>query len=237
MSENTEVNESTESTEQATPSWYYSAPTEDNSGVGGSGEAPEWLKVDKYKSVEEQAKAYPELASRFGGFEKAPEQYELPQGVEPEMFDEGILEIVKSIGKENQMGQNMFNQLVSQVAEYQTKQHEQTQAQAMEKLGEKAQERIQNVNNWLNTNAPKEIIDMVVPMGNSAEAIQALEWFINKSKSSNVANNDAQIPTALTESEFAEQLMAKDAHGNLKISVDPEYKKKMDELTAQRQRR
>ena len=37
-------------------------------GVKGTGDIPEWYKADKYKSVAEQAKAYPELLSKFGGF-------------------------------------------------------------------------------------------------------------------------------------------------------------------------
>ena len=62
--------QSTETTEQ--PSWYFTAPSDDNEGVPGNGELPSWFKVDKYKSVDEQAKAYNELATRFGGFEAAP---------------------------------------------------------------------------------------------------------------------------------------------------------------------
>ena len=217
------------------PTWFYSAPSEDNAGVGGQGDVPEWLKVDKYKSVEEQAKAYPELASRFGGFESAPEEYAMPDGFEEESFDTGIIDILKGVGKEYNMGQNMFNDLLSKVNEYQMGQIEANQQAAMEALGPNAQERINNVNNWLNTNAPKEVIEMVTPMATSAEAIQALEFFIDKSKGSKVADANAQPSQKMSKAEYGDMLMATDAHGNLKISVDPEYKKKMDELTLQMQ--
>lgn len=219
------------------PHWYYSAPNEESAGVPGQGETPpEWFKVDKFKSVDEQAKSYGELEKRFGGFVSAPEAYELPEGIEADALDEGMVNIVKEIGLENQMSQAMFNNLVGKVHEYQSGQAEAQLAQAKETLGEKADERISNVQNWLNTNAPKEIVDMVVPMANSAEAIRALEFFIDKSKGATMAQTNAQPAAKMSQSEYADALMATDSHGNLKISVDPEYKKKIDQMTLDMQR-
>lgn len=222
--------------EENIPQWYFSAPNEEtqSEGVAGNGDVPDWFVVDKYKSVEEQAKGYKELSSRFGGFESAPEEYQLPEGFEEDAVDNGMLDILKSVGKENQMGQGMFNQLVSQVSEYQNKQIEAQQQQAMEKLGPEAEQRISKVNNWLNTNAPKEMVDIIAPMGTSAEAIQAIEWFIDKSKGTTVADANAQPATKMSQADYAAKLMATDAHGNLRISVDPEYKKEIDALTASR---
>ena len=224
--------------QENTPAWYYSAPSDDFQGVPGNGDTPpEWFRVDKYKSVDEQAKAYNELASRFGGFESAPkDDYELPEGIDAESLDEGMIDIVKGLGKEYNMSQKMFNDLVSKVNDYQVAQYENAQKQAMEALGENAEERISNIQNWLNVNAPKEIVEMIIPMATSAESIKALEFFINKSKGSRVADEQARQANTVSQSEYAEMLMAKDKYGNLKISVDKEYKKKMDEMTAQFQR-
>lgn len=219
------------------PTWFYTAPTDDNPGVPGQGETPpDWFQVDKYKSVDEQAKGYKELASRFGGFEAAPtEDYALPEGIDANTLDEGMVDIVKGLGKEYNMSQTMFNDLVSKVNEYQSGQMEAGREQAMEALGEKAQERIQNVNDWLNVNAPKEIVEMVAPMATSAEAIQALEFFIGKSKGAKVADNNARQSEKLSQSDYADMLMAKDSGGNLKIATDPQYKAKIDEITLQMQ--
>lgn len=224
-----------EAQEAQTPSWYFSAPKDENdTGVAGNGEVPEWFKVDKYKSVDEQAKAYNELAKRFGGFESAPENdYELPEGVDAEALDNGMLDIVKGIGKEYNMSQTMFNKLITEVNNYQAGQLEENTKMAMEKLGPDAQERISKVNDWLNVNAPKEIVEMIVPMATSAEAIQALEFFIGKTKGTKVADNNTTPQSKMTQSEYAEMLLAQDNHGNLKISTDREYKKKMDELALQ----
>lgn len=216
-----------------TPSWYYQQPTENNAGLGGYGEVPDWFQVDKYKSVEEQAKGYKEAASKLGSFEAAPEEYSLPDNFDEMGFDPGILDIFKSIGKENNMGQNMFNDLISRVDEYQAENSEAALTNAREELGEKADERINDVNNWLNTNAPKDVIDVIAPLATSAEAIKALEFFIGKSKNSKVADQSAQPADKISQSEYAEMLMAKDANGNLKFNLDPAYKLKMDKLAAQ----
>jgi hypothetical protein len=224
--------------EAETPSWYYQTPSEDNQGVAGQGETPpEWFKVDKYKSVDEQAKAYNELATRFGGFEAAPkDDYALPEGIDENSLDGGMIDIVKGLGKEYNMSQKMFNDLVSKVNEYQSGQMEQNKQQAMETLGEKAQARISNVNDWLNVNAPKEMVEIIAPMATSAEAIKVLEFFIGKSKGAKVADQSTQPTSKMTQSEYGEMLMAKDNYGNLKISTDRDYKKKMDEMALNLQR-
>lgn len=63
-----------------------SAPVEEwfvDEGIKGVGKKPGYL-LPKYKTLAEQAKAYPELQSRFGEFKGAPETYTLPEGVSAE---------------------------------------------------------------------------------------------------------------------------------------------------------
>lgn len=224
--------------QQQEAKWFYQSPSDDKPGVAGMGDTPpEWFRVDKYKSVDEQAKAYNELASRFGGFEAAPtDDYQLPEGIDADSLDAGMIDIVKGLGKEYNMSQTMFNDLIGKVTEYQMNQMETSRQKAMESLGQNAEARIQSVNNWLNVNAPKEIVEIIAPMATSAESIQALEFFINKSKGSKVADSNAQPASKMSQSEYAEMLMARDSRGNLKISVDPEYKAKIDKLTLEMQK-
>ena len=40
-------------------------------------EKPEWFLSEKYKTVEDQAAAYPELAKKIGAMTGAPEEYEV----------------------------------------------------------------------------------------------------------------------------------------------------------------
>ena len=232
MEENTQA--PTEGTEA--PSWYYNAPSDDNEGTAGTGDAPEWFKTDKFKSVNEQAKSYGELEKRFGGFANAPEQYELPEGFKEDMLDGNILDIVKTIGKDSNMNQETFSNLVSKVAEYEQSNVEANREQALKDLGENGQTRLDDVSNWLNVNAPKDVIEAITPLISSAEAVNALEFFIDKSKGSKVADSSAQAPMKMSQEDYSNMLMATDSGGNLKMSTSPEYKVKMDELTLQMQR-
>lgn len=50
------------------PKWFFS------DGVPGKGDAPDWFKADKYKTIEEQAKAYAGLEKKLGS---APAEYAL----------------------------------------------------------------------------------------------------------------------------------------------------------------
>ena len=215
------------------PQWYYSAPTDDSEGVAGKGDVPDYFKVDKYKSLEDQAKAYGELEKRFGGFTGSPETYELPEGFDIPA-DDPLFASVAEIGKEANMSNETFTKLVEAYTNVMAQGEEQAKAQAMEALGKDADQRILNVQSWLNSNADKEMIEKIAPLATSAESIEALEWFIGKTKNSNVASNDVATPAPMTEAEYAQMLMAKDDNGNLKIATDKEYKKKMDAMTAQR---
>ena len=233
--ENNAAQEGVEQQEQGgeeTPSWCYKAPSDDNEGVGGDGEAPDWFKVDKYKSIEDQAKAYGELEKRFGDFTGAPESYDLPEGME-EIADDPLFQAVAEIGKESNMGNSTFNKLIEAYQNTMAQQEESYQQQAMEALGENATERIQNVQGWINANLDKGMVDKIVPMATSAESIEVLEHLIGMTKNSNPANPQAVQPVKMSQSEYAEKLMAKDKFGNLKISTDSSYKREMDELAKQ----
>jgi len=56
--------------------------------VPGIGDAPEWFKADKYKTVQAQAEAYIGLESKLGSFTGAPEEYAL--NISQELTDAGI---------------------------------------------------------------------------------------------------------------------------------------------------
>ena len=216
------------------PSWMYQAATEDNAGIPGSGDTPDWFRADKYGSVEDQAKAYPELAKRFGGFEAAPEgDYVMPENFNGQFVDQALIDIVGELGKENNMSQTMFNQMIGKIDEFYTQHDEQNIAAQMEALGENAEQRIQDVNDWLNANAPEELLGFITDNAQNAQVVEALEFFIGKSKGTPLANNHVEQPTGITQSEYAVMLSEKDANGNLKISTDKAYKQKMEKLAAE----
>jgi hypothetical protein len=77
-------------------------------GIKGTGETPEWLNTEKYKSVAEQAKGYAELSKRFGGFKGAPKDgYSLPEGVEK---DDALYQELEAFATKNNMNGDAFSE-------------------------------------------------------------------------------------------------------------------------------
>ena len=93
--------------------WYFTE------GVAGQGDRPDFFK-DKYKTLADQAKAYTDLESRFGGFTGAPEQYEIPEGFE----EDPIVATLAKYGKDSNMNQELFAQLASELTEGAAKRQE-----------------------------------------------------------------------------------------------------------------
>ena len=73
-------------------------------GIKGSGDAPEWYRADKYKSIADQARGYSELEKRFGGFKGAPKDgYQAPENVDE---DDALYEELKTFAQDTNMSQN-----------------------------------------------------------------------------------------------------------------------------------
>ena len=70
------VVESTETQTETASEWSYA------DGVPGNGDAPEYFKSDKYKTLADQAKAYTDLEKKFGSFTGAPEEYALNEDLQ-----------------------------------------------------------------------------------------------------------------------------------------------------------
>jgi len=84
-------------------------------GIAGTGDKPDWLISDKYKTVEAQAQAYSVLNERFRGFNGSPEEFTRPEG-----FGEGEAAIMAStiqdIAKDSNMNQDTYNKILETVA-------------------------------------------------------------------------------------------------------------------------
>lgn len=224
----------TATTETANPSWYFSEPKDDFQGIAGNGDVPEWFVADKYKSVEQQAKAYKDASKLLGGFSGSPEKYELPSEVASRAQDAELLGILDSVGRTYNMNNEAYTELVTKYTEHQEKQQQVFQQQQLAQLGENAKERISHVQDWVNANVPQELVPKLVNMATTADSVEMIEFFMNKSKGTRPANETSLNTPAMSEQEYAEALLKKDAHGNLLAATDKDYKRKIDELTRRR---
>lgn len=121
-------------------------------GVLGNGEKPAWYKADKYKSVADQAAAYPELEKRFGAFKGAPKdgKYEHPklEGVGVELVAEHpLLSEFQKWAVVNQLNQEGYEQLVGMLAQYEVA-NVPDMAAIKAQVGENADARITAAAQW-----------------------------------------------------------------------------------------
>lgn len=130
-------------------------------GIKGQGEMPAWYLADKYKTVAEQAKAYPELQKRFGAFTGAPKEgkYEappMPEGVEGQFLtDHPVFESFTKWAIENQVSQKGYNDVLGMLAVYEASQAPNFEV-AKKEIGDEADKRIETVSLWAKANLDAE---------------------------------------------------------------------------------
>lgn len=209
------------------------------------GENPEWFLADKYNSIEDQAKAYPELASKFGGFTGAPDEYELTlaEGIEYDIADDDpLLADFKEMAKAQNMSQDAFNKFANIYIEQQIAHEKLTEeaasthvAEQMKALGDKGEARLQNVAQWAKAQLGDEGLYAKFADGlQSAGMVEVFEALMSATGNA-PQNTHRQTPAApaVTVEELHALQFEKDEFGNRKMSVDPEHRAKVEELHKQ----
>lgn len=195
--------------------------------VEGSGDKPEWFKDSKYTSVSEQAKAYAELEKRFGGFIGAPKEgYQLSEELGLDSDDPSIKAVLDVLGKSNASNE-MANELLSTYIQASKEQAQIQINKEMELLGSNADYRINAIKEFASSSVPQELQDTFNSMVTSAKGVEVIEALMKKAQGSTVAPERVTAPK-VDASSLREMMYAKNEHGQLKASVDPEYKKKVD---------
>jgi len=214
-------------TETQEPSFSYAE------GIAGEGEKPEWFKDSKYKTIADQAKAYGDLESRFGGFTGKPEDgYSLSEGIEA--VESPMLDSLKEIGEKYNMSNDMFNEIIETQIKAEQEAEEAFRSREIENLGENGQQRIDNANDWLSANTPEWLRDSIGNSMQSAEDIGKLEAWINDMKGQPLAPSDkvASSEPTHTQEGYEAMLMAKDERGMPKTR-DAAYLKQTREYAAE----
>lgn len=213
-------------------------------------EAPDWLQ-GKYvtegrsqeESIAEQAKAYPELAAKFGAFTGSPENYDIAfsdelkeAGIELKS-DDPLVEAATEFAKKSGMNQEGFNEMLNLVgmqkladAKAMQEDDDQFAADQMKALGTNAESRIQNITEWANKNLDAEDIKGLESMTSTAESVKAIERIISMTRGSSVDIDESKSNSGASAAEVKSMQFEKDEHGNRRINSDPAFKAKYEKL-------
>jgi len=164
--------EPTETTEVTAEGWMMSEE------IKGEGEAPEWFKSSKYKSVADQAKAYAGLESKLGAFTGAPSdgyKVEMPEGIDAEIatddpmlvnFNEWAAEAGLSQEKHTElMGIYMNGMLEAQPA----------LDDEIKRIGKDAPQRINDFTSWAKANFDEGEFKVMEGLATTADGFGILE--------------------------------------------------------------
>ena len=206
---------------------------------------PEWLQ-DRYMTdgrtvqdaVTEQAKGYNEIRGKLGAFTGAPDEYAFSlsedltsNGVELSA-DDPLIASFTELAKDANMSQEMAGKLVNMFVESQYadslaggEAETARQAEQMGLLGDNAQQRVSNIENWAKANLTPEQAEGLQDAATTAAGVQAIEALIAKSKNAPMQTADVNPASQVSMAELQELQFATDEHGNRKMQSDPEYRK------------
>lgn len=198
------------------PKWWMDENTP------GVGERPAFL-PEKYKTIADLGKAHKELEQRLG---TAPNEYDFSKGqgwIEPDY--EPFVEMA-DFAKANHVPQAVMDKFLDTVGlyldEFKTDLNEEKA-----KLGEKASERLQILNNWAKSNLSDKSFQVLSAGMRTADAIEALEEIRTKMLSGNTMipnENAAVIQAGGTIEEYRSELNS----NYTKYKSDPAYRKEME---------
>ncbi len=215
--------------------WYLSE------GVAGQGEAPDWFKADKYKSVDEQAKAYVGLEKRFGAFTGSPEdgvyKINLPSDV-PLEFDTGhsLFQELNKWASDSQLSQEAYDGIISMFSRYEAS----VMPDMMEikkELGDGADARLSSVTQWAKSNLSEDLYKSfrnAQTQSNAADTFKVIEAVIAKTRAVALPGPDddvpGAVPTGLEEiNAMQAALVTEGEHkGQRKYAVDQDYREMVE---------
>jgi hypothetical protein len=170
--ESVESTETTEATEVVNEGWMMS---ED---IKGEGDAPEWFKSNKYKTVADQAKAYAGLESKLGAFTGAPEdgyKVELPEGIDAEIDAEDPMLVnfndwATEAGLSQEAHSKLMEIYVNGLMEAQPAIDDE-----IKRMGKDAPQRINDFTSWAKANFDESEYQTLEGLATTAEGFGILE--------------------------------------------------------------
>ena len=214
------------------PKWYLTET------VPGDGEGPEWFKADKYKTLADQAKAYPDLEKRFGAFVGAPEDgtYKInpPEGVEITFEeDHPLFQEFNKWAAEKQFSQDGYDGLIDILARYELSMLP-DMGQVKQQLGDNADSRINTMNQWAKSNLSEDeykAYKEAQTQTNAASVFTAFEAMMKKTRQVNLPKTDDDVPGAVAGGleEINKMQTALDKDGKRRYVTDSKYREEVEE--------
>ena len=180
-------------------------------------------------NVENMAKSYNELNSKFGGFTGAPKEgYQVPEGFEA---DDDLFKTYSEYANGINMSQAAFAQGWDLVSTQAGVSAEVSVENELAKLGDNPQARIDKVDNYLRSNLSADKYIEMAEVAKTAEGIKLVEALI-PAQAQPKLSGDIPNESGLTLADVNEMANKKDENGNYMRSVDPSYNKKVMEAYA-----
>ena len=204
--ESTPGEESTETTIESSEEvagWAYA------DGINGEGDAPEWFKGDKFKSVAAQAEAYKGLEGKLGGFTGAPEEYEatMPDGIEGELAsDDPMMEEFKSWAKDKQLNQDAFTELLHMHIKNEFNNQSSDRASELAAIGDNAKQRLANISDYAKANLSEDEYEGILAATTTAAGVRAIEALIAKTRGPKIPTDNSDIDSGLSHSDIRERM-------------------------------
>lgn len=202
---------------------------------GGQATETEMTYADgQFKSVSDLETGYKELRSSYskklGGFDGAPEEYTRAEGIAE---GDALYNYASAWGKENQLNDKALNEFVEGYNKQQTEQIESYKSEQIKLLGDDAKYRLENVSAYLkaNTQIDDEGLQQINEGLFGAKGIEVLEQLISSTKQA--TPTQAPVVQAPDTETIKAMRFAKDENGQRKMSVDPAYRQKVENLERQ----
>ena len=197
------------------------------------GERPEWLK-DKYKTVEDQAKAYNDAEKKLGGFAGSPEgEYEMnvPEGVSGEFdMEDPRIEWFQNAAKESNMSQETFDQMLGGFVKMEQEANDPEAAKNIElqALGKNASARLTDLGDWGKGNLTPDEYEGFKGLATTAQGVSVLEALIAKTSEGKMPTSNTVRAPAITQDALDD--MIKDPKYNESAAFRAEVKQKFHDL-------
>jgi hypothetical protein len=196
---------------------------------------PDWH-LEKYKTVDDQAKAYVDLQKKFGGLTGAPEAYELsiPDEFKEAGFDldakDPLIGELNEFARANNVSQEMYNGMVELYGKVNLAQAEwanEYKAGEMKALGDNAAARIDSISKWGRANLDAELFNGLEDAAVSAGAIRAIEALIGKTRNAPQVGKDAPAAPAVSKADWNEKRFGS---GKDRYMKDKDYRREVDAM-------